>query len=145
MLITILFFISLKLVAAPSGTPSNFTCPDTFTSSNSLHTWSAVSGATYYRIRTKQSLDGEWETTDQGQNSVYSTSSARLTNWRSGSYKSYLNACDSSGCGSTVTCSFNVSVPPPPQIPVPKTAANPANEPVELLVFILFVNKNTLT
>ncbi|WP_440874625.1 RHS repeat-associated core domain-containing protein [Thalassotalea sp. PLHSN55] len=134
-LITILFFISLKLAAAPSGIPSNFSCPDTYTSSSSLHTWSAVSGASYYRIRTKQSFDGEWETTDQGQNSVYSTSSARLTNLRSGSYKSYLNACDSSGCGSTVTCSFTVSAPPPPQVPVPKTATNPVNDAINGSVY----------
>lgn len=126
--ITLFLLFSLNSIAAPSTAPSNFSCPDTYTNSTSLHTWSAVSGATYYRIRTRQRFDGEWETTDQGQNTVYTTSSNRLTNLRTGSYKSYLNACDSSGCGPTTTCSFNVSVPPPPPVPVPKTAINPAND-----------------
>lgn len=117
LMIVVCCLFTTSLQAAPSSLPTNFSCPDTTTQNSSIHTWKAASGATYYRILTKQRLDGEWETTDQGQNTVYGTSSARLTNLKSGSYKSYLNACDNSSCSTRwVSCTFNVQHVPSPSL-----------------------------
>ncbi|MDN3379189.1 MULTISPECIES: hypothetical protein [unclassified Pseudoalteromonas] len=117
LLSTLLF--STFVLSAPSGIPANFQCPTSpVVNSNAAHSWNAVSGATRYKFYTRFFIEGDWEITSERLRYVNEPAAITLVGHGVRSYKSYVFACDASGCNQHgATCDFfssadsNISAP----------------------------------